>query len=340
MKKVSIIILQYNNPYLIDHCLKSIYKTKYKNYEIIVIDNNSKDNSVQFLKKHHNNIKLIESKTNLGYTGGNNLGLKHANGDYIVFLNNDTTVHPDWLTHLTKETEKHKAVAAQPKVLKLKNPKYFEYAGASGGFIDIYGYPYCRGRVFNTIEKDNNQYNNTTEIFWACGVCLFIKRKILNKIGSFDPSFFLYFEEEDLCWRLHLQKQKIIVAPEAMIYHLGEATAGKKPFKKYYYFYRNYSLLLFKNYSIKNLLHIIPIKTFLDFLSLPYFFYKKEFNRCLGIITGNLSFIFTFPRFLKNRKQTQKLRLIKDNQIKKLMLNKSLVIEYFLNNKKYYSQLK
>ncbi len=251
---VSVIILQYNNTILLDRCLKSLAKTRYKNYEIIIVDNKSSDNSVEFIKKNYPNLNLIENNQNYGFAKGNNLGVKYANGEFIVFLNNDVEVDPDWLGELVKAIRKDKnIVACQPKVLSLRDKHKFEYAGAGGGFIDKYGYPICRGRVYDNIEEDKGQYNDEIDVFWCCGVCMFIRKNIFNDIGGFDNDFFVYGEEIDLCWRLNLSGYKLKYVPKSVIYHLGRGTAGEK-IKTWYWLHRNQALLVLKNYSFKTLL--------------------------------------------------------------------------------------
>ncbi len=333
---VSIIILQYNGIDLLDRCLKSLAKTKYSNYEIIVVDNKSIDNSVDFVKKNYPKVKLIENNKNYGFAEGNNIGIKHAKGDYIVFLNNDIEVNPEWLEELIKGIREDNVVACQPKVLSLKGKNKFEYAGAGGGFIDKYGYPICRGRVYDIIEEDNGQYDDGIDVFWVCGVCMCVKKDVFVTAGCFDKDFFVYGEEIDLCWRLNLLGYKLKYVPKSVIYHLGRGTAGKK-IKTWYWLHRNHSILLLKNYSLKNLIKILPIKVLLEIMAFFAFLFK-DYKRSVGIFCGWSWILFHPFNILKRHNKIQKMRKISDEKIIKRMLKGSTAINYFIKRKKFFPE--
>lgn len=341
MKKglVSVIIPHYNGVSFIDDCLRSLGKTTHKPIEIIVVDNGSTDGSQRFIHKKYPQVKVLQTSRNLGYAGGCTYGFEHSIGEFVVFLNNDTTVDKDWLTAMVKQTQKKDVAICQPKVLALRQPTHFEYAGAAGGYMDKYGYPFCRGRVFTVCEKDEGQYDQTAEIFWASGVCLFAKRKILEEIGAFDPLFFTYYEEEDLCWRAHLRGYKVVCVPQSTIYHYGEKTAGKYPFKKYYYLHRNHTVLLLKNYALSSLLKFLPGKFLLDLAMLPYFLFKGEVKRTLAVLAACLWLPFHVGTVLAMRKKTQRLRTRSEEEILSLLYPKSIVMVFFVKKKKLFSEL-
>ncbi len=341
MKKnlVSVIIPHYNGVSFIDQCLKSLVKTTYKPIEIIVVDNGSIDGSQQFIKKHYPHVKLLQSSKNLGYAGGCTYGYERSNGEFIVFLNNDTTVDKRWITPLVKAAKNKHVAICQPKVLALRQPTHFEYAGAAGGYMDRYGYPFCRGRVVGVCEQDTGQYDDVAEIFWASGVCLFVKRSVLQEIGAFDARFFMYYEEEDLCWRAHLRNYKVLCIPQSVIYHYGEKTAKQYPFKKYYYLHRNHTVLLLKNYAWSSLFKYLPGKFLFDLLMLPYFLLQGQVKRVLAIIAAILWLPFHMELLFTMRKKTQGLRKRSEREILHLLYPKSIVVAFFIKKKKTFSQL-
>lgn len=341
MKKnlVSIIIPHYNGVSFIDECLKSVYKTTYKQIEVIVIDNGSTDGSQAHIKKKYPQVKLIQSARNLGYAGGCTYGFEKSNGEFVVFLNNDTTVDKNWLTHLVKAAKNKEVAICQPKVLAMRQPTHFEYAGAAGGYMDRWGYTFCRGRLFDVCEKDAGQYDQQVEIFWASGVCLFAKRKVLEEIGAFDPSLFMYYEEEDLCWRAHLRNYKVIFVPEAKMYHYGEKTAKNYPFRKYYYFHRNHNILLIKNYAASSLLKVLPKKWILDGIMAGYFMLIGQWKRSLCVIAATASLPFYTSKVLQLRKKTQRLRRRDEKEIWNMLYPKNIALSFFLRGKKKFTEL-
>ncbi len=333
---VSIIILQYGGTEMLNRCLNSLTKTKYKNYEIIIVDNKSKDGSVKFIKKNYPNLKLIENDNNYGFAEGNNIGIKHANGELVVFMNNDIEVEPDWLGNLIDTMKDKKIAACQPKVLSLIDKQRFEYAGAGGGFIDKYGYPICRGRVYDNIEEDKGQYNDEIDVFWVCGVCMCIRKDIFINSGGFDKDFFVYGEEIDLCWRLNLLGYSLKYVPSSVIYHLGRGTSGTK-IKTWYWLHRNHSILLLKNYSLKSLLKIMPAKLILEAMAFFAFLFK-DYKRSFGIFFGWLWVIFHPINVIKRHNQIQRIRKISDKEIIKKMLKGSTAIEHFIMKKKLFQE--
>ncbi|MDO8658014.1 MAG: glycosyltransferase family 2 protein [Candidatus Levybacteria bacterium] len=337
--KISIVVLNYNGIDDTKKCLESLIKTSYPNFEIIVVDNGSTYNEAGILEKTYRDkrIKFVRFSKNLGFSGGNNKILKDLKSKYVVLLNNDTEVPPGWLFPLVKAMEKDNSIAiAQPKILWLKNKKYFDYAGASGGFIDIFGYPFTRGRIFDTIEKDSDQYNLKCDIFWASGAAMIIRRNVLDKVGFFDEMLFNYMEEIDLCFRVHRAGFRIICEPKSYIYHKVASTASSHMLKKRFWEHRNNLLLILKNYPIKRLLIIFPIRIILEYMSFFYYLKNRKLDYALAVILSQLSLIYFAPVILAKRlnKNINETKAMKD-----LIYNKSITFSYFVLNKKNYSEL-
>lgn len=331
---VAVLILQQNGENILDNCLSSLKKTNYSNFKVYVLLNDSKDQSEEIIKKHR--VKYFKSNKNLGFAGGTNFLINKTNSDYVVFLNNDTEVDKNWLKELIIFAEKNKVASCQPKILNLNNKSNFDHAGASGGFIDKYGYLFCRGRIFSKTEKDNGQYNKPRQIFWASGACMLVKRKTLEKTGIFDEDFFLYGEELDLCWRINNSGEKIFIVPSAKISHLGSysVNASKMSTLKLFLIQRNTLLALFKNSSGTTLKRIIINRLFLEILSA-----FESFSRAKAVIKS-LFWITTHISLIKRkRKSAQNLRKVEDSQLNNIIYPRSIVIDYYLQGKTKFSQL-
>ena len=306
MKKplVSIIILNYNGLADTIRCLKSLERGKYPNYEIIIVDNNSDNNEgIQLTKKFHGRYKVIINNHNTGFTGGNNTAIKFAKGKYIILLNNDTETTPDWITPLVTLLESDKSIAVvQPKIKMMQKRNYFDYAGAAGGYIDRYGYPFTKGRIFDTKEKDHGQYYKESIIFWASGAACIIRKSAIKKAGGlFDPIFFNYMEEIDFCWRIWKAGYKVYYCPKSIIYHKGASSAGKDLFQKRYWEHRNNLILLYKNSAGNGSGKITFFR--ITFELATYFHY---------LFTGNLIYLKSLFKAHKDF-----MSLIFENKIKK-----------------------
>ena len=248
MKSLAVVILNYNGLKLIEKFLPSVIKFTPNKYNIYIIDNGSSDNSVKFIKSNFKRVKIIELDENYGYAKGYNIGLKKINEDILCLLNNDIEVTDKWTEKIMIQFENEKETAViQPKMKNFNNKDYFDYAGASGGFLDRYGYPYCNGRIYKKIEKDNNQYNEINKIFWACGACFFVRNNILRQFGGFDEIFWAHFEEIDLCWRLQNRGYKISFNPNSTVYHANAGTLNSDNPKKTYLNFRNMLFTITKN---------------------------------------------------------------------------------------------
>jgi GT2 family glycosyltransferase len=264
--KLSVVILNFNGKSWLEKFLPNVIEfTTYPDAEIIVADNASTDDSVSFLKANFPDIRLVINPVNTGYAGGYNDALQHIKSDYYVLLNSDVEVSKNWIENVIHFMEKDELyVACQPKILSYSERNKFEYAGAAGGFIDKYGYPFCRGRIFDTCEEDKGQYNSSGEIFWASGACLFIKADIFHKAGGLDADFFAHMEEIDLCWRLKNLGYKIGYCAESTVYHVGGGTLKRSHPQKAYLNFRNNRALLHKNLPKQELKKITLIRNLLD----------------------------------------------------------------------------
>tara|TARA_B100000900_G_C20592710_1_gene722198 strand:+ start:1972 stop:2988 length:1017 start_codon:yes stop_codon:yes gene_type:complete len=300
--KIAIVILNWNGKELLELFLPKLIKFSDES-KVFVVDNNSTDNSIEFLNTHYSNIDVIKNKSNLGYAQGYNVALQKIKADYYVLINSDIEVTKDWLKPLINIMDSDTQIAAcQPKVLSFNDSKYFEYAGASGGFIDILGYPFCRGRIFNHLERDSLQYNDSIEIFWATGACLFIRSSSFWEVGGFDNDFFAHQEEIDLCWRLKNKSYKIMVEPKSKVLHVGGATLEKSSPKKTYLNFRNNLYMLFKNLKLIQLLFIIPIRLILDGIAAFTFLFKRNgLLHFLSIIKAHLKFYQNINKLIKKR---------------------------------------
>ncbi len=341
MNKVSIIIPHYNNFSIIDQCLKSLQKLVYKNIEIIVIDNNSYDDSFDKIKNNYKNVILKKSPKNLGYAGGCNLGASFATGNYLLFLNNDTIQNPDFLNHMVKSLDENDKIASvQPKIKNFENKDLFDYAGACGGYIDYLIYPFCRGRVFDTIEKDNMQYEESKDVFWTSGTCFLTRKSIFINLDGFDEKLFAHMEEIDFCWKCNLADYKCIINPQSIIYHHGGKTLDyDSPYKKYLN-HRNSLILLLSNYEFLNVVKIFPLRLLLevissikDLLSLKPLHFISHYLSILSLLN--------LPYILKKRVVVKKIRVLSDSSLfnKKIIYSNSIVWDYFIRGKYFFNNL-
>ncbi|MFN8325642.1 MAG: glycosyltransferase family 2 protein [Flavobacteriaceae bacterium] len=329
MKKIAVVILNWNGVKLLDQFLPSVLAFS-NEAQIYLADNASTDASVQFVKDNYPTVKIIQNEGNFGYAHGYNVALQHVDEPYFCLLNSDVEVTENWLTPILSIFEKENHVAIiQPKILDFKNKQYFEYAGAAGGYIDKYGYPYCRGRIFDSIEKDNGQYDDFCEIFWASGACLFIRKEVFEKLGGFDESFFAHQEEIDLCWRSKNTGYKTYYTSQSVIYHVGGATLKESNPKKTFLNFRNSLLMLVKNLPEKKILPIIFTRLVLDGLAGVQFILKGKFSHCWAIIKAHFHFYSLINKFLKKRT---------NNQTEKYFKTKSIVFNYFVKGGKVFEE--
>jgi len=337
--KVTIIILNYNGFNDTKKCLKAIAKTKYSNFKVIIADNGSSENEAETLKKTYidKRFQFVRFNKNLGFSGGNNKILKYTKSKYVILLNNDTQVPPNWLAPLIKTMEKDNSIAvAQPKILWLKNKKYFDYSGACGGFIDMFGYPFTRGRIFDTQEVDKGQYNSMKDIFWASGAAMILRRSIFDKVGYFDELFFNYMEEIDLCFRIRKAGFRIVCEPKSYIFHKVASTASRQIFKKRYWEHRNNLLLILKNYSTLKIILFFPLRIFFEYLSLFYYIRHKKIKYALAVLLSQLSLVRFGPIILWRKTAYKQTKAAKIN---KTIYKGSIILSYFILRKRTYKEI-
>lgn len=328
---VAVVILNWNGVELLQKFLPTVVKHS-PNAHIYIADNHSTDTSVDYVSKNFPEITWIQNRENLGYAGGYQKALKEVKEDIYILLNSDVEVTENWIDpHLVVFKENPEIVATQPKIKDYKRKEYFEYAGAAGGFIDKYGYPYCRGRIFNTVEKDTNQYDLAIPIFWASGACFIVRRNAYWKAGGLDADFFAHQEEIDLCWRLQLKGGKIYSIPESVVYHVGGATLHKSSPKKTFYNFRNSLYMLYKNLPKKEVLPIIFIRLCLDGVAGIQFMFQLKFKHIWAIIHAHFAFYAKLST-LKKKRNSIIHKPIKRSDI-------MLVKHYYLNNHKTFKQL-
>ena len=334
---VSIVIPHWNNVDVLSECLESISNTNFENFETIVVDNASTDNSVASVRSNYPNVKLIENDKNYGYAGGCNIGAEAASGDFLIFLNNDTVQEKDWISNLIKTINSDDKIAAvQPKILNYYDRNVFDYAGGSGGHMDIYCFPFARGRIFSFQENDEGQYNNKEKCFWSSGTCFMVRRELFQKAGGFDESFFAHMEEIDLCWRLYAMGFEVWVEPDSVVYHKNALTLPMYSHKKYYLNHRNSLLMLLGNYSIKNIFLIGIPRLILEKIACLYSILMLDWRHFTAILRSLFWIIFHPNVIMKKRKSFSKIRTITDKKIMENMMQSSIVIKYYLLKKQAY----
>lgn len=292
MKKVSIVILNWNGVGMLQHFLpKVVAYSQGEGVEVCVADNGSTDESVAWLKNNCPDVRLIILDKNYGFADGYNKALQQVEAEYVVLLNSDVEVTPRWLDFMLVYMDAHPEVAAcQPKIRAERNKEYFEYAGAAGGYIDCYGYPFCRGRIFDVVEKDEGQYDTVRSVFWATGASLFIRLKDYWNVGGLDGRFFAHMEEIDLCWRLRSRGRGIVCIPQSVVYHVGAATLKKENPRKTFLNFRNNLLMLYKNLPEKELKKVLFVRGMLDWLAAFVFWLKGDGKNARAVLRARQEF--------------------------------------------------
>lgn len=266
--RTAVVILNWNTRNFLELFLPDVIKHSSTDADIFVVDNASTDDSVNFIEYYYPSVKIIRNSENEGFAGGYNKALSQINAEYFVLLNSDVEVTENWLSPMIELMDKKSEVGAcQPKILSFNSKNFFEYAGGAGGYIDKYGYPFCRGRIFNTLEKDNLQYNDTRPVFWATGACMIIRSSVYKKLGGFDPVFFAHMEEIDLCWRMHLAGFSVYYCALSIVFHIGGGTLHKSNPKKTFLNFRNNLLMIYKNAESSEIKSILSVRFILDVIA-------------------------------------------------------------------------
>lgn len=329
--KIAIVILNYNGRKLLEQFLPSVIQHS-EAHKIYVADNASTDDSITFLRNNYPEVTIICNRVNLGYAGGYNEALASINEDIICLLNSDVEVTKNWLPPIISLFEADLSIAAiQPKILDYNRKDYFEYAGAAGGYLDKYGYPFCRGRIFNSIEKDEGQYNDETQIFWATGACLFLKNDVFKLLGGFDASFFAHMEEIDLCWRINNLHKKVYYTYKSEVYHVGGGTLNKVNAQKTFLNFRNSLYMLHKNLPEDCIKKTIGKRKLLDILAFLMFMVKLQFTHAFAIVKAQ-----KYYNKQKDNLLNSSLKNVKTNTYYKTT---SIVYNYYLKGIKTYRNL-
>ncbi len=335
LPSVAIVILNWNGRSFLEKFLPAVGKTTYPSVSIVVADNASTDDSITFLQAHYPAIRILSFTENLGFAAGYNAALQQVQADYYMLLNSDVEVEPGWLEPMVALLESDMSIAAcQPKLLAYTDRRQFEYAGGAGGWIDRYGYPFSRGRIFDICEQDNGQYDSTEPVFWASGAALFIRSRCFHQVQGFDGYFFAHMEEIDLCWRLQLEGYKIYACPESVVYHVGGGTLSRGNPRKTFLNFRNNHIMLAKNLPKNQLLYKTPYRLLLDGVTAIKGLMRGDGQYFLAIIRAHLGFYqwLLFHRKKSPFPSTRKGKLTG-------VLPKNIVWLHFVQKKNTFSQI-
>ncbi|MGB5236408.1 MAG: glycosyltransferase family 2 protein [Flavobacteriaceae bacterium] len=329
--KIAVVILNWNGEALLESYLPFVIRYSEK-ADIYVVDNASTDGSVKLLEDKFPEVNIIKNESNGGFAKGYNDALKHVQADIYCLLNSDVEVTPDWLDPIPGHFNENKEVAIiQPKILDLRKRDHFEYAGAAGGFIDMFGYPFCRGRIFQAIEKDNGQYDDIKEVFWATGACMFIRKEVFDQLNGFDEDYFAHQEEVDLCWRAQNQGFKIHYLGKSHVYHLGGSTLSNMNPKKTYLNFRNSLFSITKNLPRRRAFPIVFARLILDGIAAFRFVYQFKFDHCLAVLRAHLSYYRQLRKMYRKRE--------KRSFLTKYYTTKSIVWSHYVDQISNYDKL-
>ena len=305
MPTIAIVILNWNGKALLQRFLPSVVKYS-KGAEIYVADNASTDDSVSFVKTHYPGIEVLVNERNLGFAGGYNAALQAVDADVFCLLNSDVEVCPGWLDPVQELMASRPDIGiVQPKIRDLKDPSRFEYAGAAGGFIDLLGYPFCRGRIFQSLEIDSGQYDDVREIFWATGACMFIRKNVFRELGGFDSDYFAHQEEVDLCWRAHNHGYQVYYVGASEVLHMGGSTLSNMDPRKTYLNFRNSLFSITKNLPRKKAFPIILCRLLLDGVAAIRFLFQLKFRHVWAVLRAHLSYYRNYFKMIRKREKVR-----------------------------------
>ena len=337
MDKTAIVILNWNGVEMLTRFLPNVLDYSRGEAVVYVADNASTDNSLEVLKMHFPEVRVIVLEKNWGFAEGYDRALGQIDAEYYVLLNSDVEVSHHWLTPLIEFMDNHADVAAcQPKLLSMKNRDAFEYAGACGGFIDRYGYPFCRGRIFDTVESDDGQYDYAAEVLWATGACMVVRASDFKEAGGFDARFFAHSEEIDLCWRMRLMGKKIYCIPDSFVYHIGGGTLPKNNPMKTYLNFRNNLTMLYKNLPDGELRHVMRVRLILDYVAAFQALLSGRVGDFKAIINGRKAFKKWLPEYREVRREVQGRRVVRDVTG---IYRHSILWQYYAKGHKKYAEI-
>ena len=330
-KDISVVILNWNGSAMLQRFLPSVIRYS-EEAEIIVADNGSTDHSIDLLQEKFPSVRILPFRENYGFAEGYNRAIQQIETPYVLLLNDDVEVTPHWLKPLLTFMNHHPEVAAcQPKILSETNREVFEYAGACGGFIDHLGYPYCRGRIFNHVEKDRGQYDQVCPIFWATGAALLVRTDVFRKEGGLDKRFFAHMEEIDFCWRLRSRNYGIYCIPQSTVYHVGGGTLPKSHPRKTFLNFRNNLLMLYKNLPEERLNFTLRIRYLLDLIAALKMLLSGQAKESMAIVKALRTFVKIRHDFDRQREENLQKQQLKDIPE---MRNESLLVAFYLKKKK------
>ncbi|MGD9493698.1 MAG: glycosyltransferase family 2 protein [Bacteroidales bacterium] len=328
--KTAVVILNWNGKGWLEKFMPGVIASLPATAELIVADNASTDGSLELLKEKFSSIRLIEFEVNHGFAGGYNEAFKLIDAEYFVLLNSDVETKPGWVEPLEAFMDAHSDYAAcQPKLKWYGHDNMFEYAGASGGFLDKNAYPFCRGRIFSTVEEDKGQYDDVADVLWATGACLFIRKSDYDAIGGLDKKFFAHMEEIDLCWRLWNAGRKIAVVPQSQVWHVGGGSLPRSSARKTYLNFRNNLLLIYKNYPVSQLKKVLRRRFFLDLTAFGMFILQGHFADAMAVLKARKHF----------GKMKKEFTISSSENFPEVMYNGNILSDYHLKSKKLFSKL-
>jgi GT2 family glycosyltransferase len=333
--KVSVVILNWNGKKFLEQFVPALTRSSYKHMEVVIADNGSTDDSVLFLQSNYPQLRLIKFETNYGFAKGYNEALKKIESDYYILLNSDVEVPEHWIEPMVELLESNSNIGAcQPKLLTYSDKKLFEYAGGAGGWLDEYGYPFAKGRIFDVFENDYGQYDKAEPVFWASGAAMFIRARLFHEAGGFDEFFFAHQEEIDLCWRLQLMGYQVWSCPSSFVYHVGGGTLPRGNSLKTFLNFRNNRIMMSKNIPLGRKLWLMPFRSLLDGLSAWKGLLTGDGGYFIAVLRAHIAFLgwwffhkkeSVFPKS-KNGKLSG-------------YLQKNLVWQHFVKKKKYFSEI-
>lgn len=336
--QVAIVILNWNGAKLMKQFLPSVVEFSRGEFvRIIVADNGSTDDSLTMLRNEFPQIERLDLQQNYGFARGYNEALAQIDADYYVILNSDVEVTEGWLNEPIRLMENERDIAAvQPKIRSYHQKTHFEYAGAAGGFIDRFGYPFCRGRIFNEIEEDRGQYDNQTNIFWATGACIIVRAKLYRETGGFDADFWAHMEEIDLCWRLKNMGYRIVYTPQSVVYHVGGGSLPYESPQKLYLNFRNNLWLLYKNLPTGQLFYILFLRMALDGVAAAKLLAEFNLNGIRSVLKAHFHFYRSLPALHRKRQQARKAGHLKPPAKR---LPRSIVFQFYIRKRKHFSEI-